>query len=193
MQAAALDPDGVRRLVLANAVGIRGDWLPHMHDSGVAHLERTGHAQAAARLAAHDPAVLQTPDLAQHATYTAAYFPAWFADPSFAARAVPPVGRSVTGAHVSARLRREGYDWSDRIGALRCPTLVLHGVADVLPLAVADTHHPCARRAGRGGTTGAACRGRPQPVLGGGRPVLRGRRAVPRRDHTVPHALRPTS
>ncbi len=138
MQAAALDPDGVRRLVLANAVGITGEWLPGMHARALSHLRATGQQDAAATLAAIDPDVLRAPDLAVHATYTRAFFPAWFADPTFAARAVPPVGLSVTGAHVSARLRREGYDWSARIGALRSPTLVLHGVEDVLSLAVAQ-------------------------------------------------------
>jgi proline iminopeptidase len=44
----------------------------------------------------------------------------------------------VTGAHVAARLRRDGYDWIDRLRDLPVPTLVLHGAADVLPRSVAE-------------------------------------------------------
>jgi proline iminopeptidase len=35
---------------------------------------------------------------------------------------------------VAARLRREGYDWRDRLRDLPTPALVVHGAADVLPL-----------------------------------------------------------
>ena len=41
----------------------------------------------------------------------------------------------MTGAAVLARLRREGYDWRDRLRALSTPTLVIHGEQDPLPLA----------------------------------------------------------
>jgi proline iminopeptidase len=44
----------------------------------------------------------------------------------------------VTGAYVVARLRREGYDWRDRLRDLRVPTLVVHGAADALPLSEAE-------------------------------------------------------
>lgn len=138
LQAAAQDVGGVRRLVLANAVGITGEWLPPLHARAVDRLARTGQAAAAETLAALDPLALGSPDLAVHIAYTRAFFPAWFADPAFAERAVPPTGHSVTGAHVAARLRRDGYDWSARVGGLRCPTLVLHGAEDVLPLSVAN-------------------------------------------------------
>jgi proline iminopeptidase len=136
--AASLDAGGVRRLVLANAVGVTSRWLPPLHAAGVARLRETGQDEAAARLAHLDVAALTAPDLARHAQYAQAFFPAWFADPGFAQRAVAPLGRSVTGAHVAARLRREGYDWTDRVGALRAPTLVLHGSEDVLPLGEAE-------------------------------------------------------
>lgn len=138
LQAAALDSLGVRRLVLANAVGITSAWLPPLHARAIARLTDTGQLAAAATLAAFDPDGLRAPDLSLHAAYTRAFFPAWFADPAFAQRAVPPMGHSVTGAHVAARLRRDGYDWSARIGGVQCPTLVLHGAEDVLPLSVAD-------------------------------------------------------
>jgi pimeloyl-ACP methyl ester carboxylesterase len=36
-----------------------------------------------------------------------------------------------------ARLRREGYDWHDRVAGMPVPTLLVHGAADLLPLAEA--------------------------------------------------------
>lgn len=42
----------------------------------------------------------------------------------------------MTGAAVAARLRREGYDWRDRLRALSTPTLVIHGERDALPARV---------------------------------------------------------
>jgi pimeloyl-ACP methyl ester carboxylesterase len=138
MQAAALDAEAVHALVLVNAVGVTGSWLPPLHAAGIARLEQTGQREAAERLRALETASLHAADIDVHASYTQAFFPAWFADPEFARRAVPPRGQSVTGAHVVARLRREGYDWSARLSALRASTLVLHGTADVLPLSVAE-------------------------------------------------------
>jgi proline iminopeptidase len=44
---------------------------------------------------------------------------------------------SVTVAAIAARLRREGYDWRDRLRALSVPTLVIHGERDALPAVVA--------------------------------------------------------
>jgi proline iminopeptidase len=134
MLAAAQDITQVRRLVLVNAVGITGTWLPPLHEAGLARL--TGDARA--RLAAFDIRELATPDLARHAAYAQAFFPAWFADPEFAHNVTPLIGDSVTGAHVVARLRRDGYDWSDQVRYLTIPTLVLHGAADVLPLSEAE-------------------------------------------------------
>ncbi|QJR37807.1 alpha/beta fold hydrolase [Gemmatimonas groenlandica] len=134
MLATAQDLASTRKLVLVNAVGVTSAWLPPLHKAGVARLE--GSAQE--RLAAFDPASLTTPDLDAHARYTQAFFPAWFADQQFAASVTPPKGTSVTGAVVAARLRREGYDWGDALRDLPTPTLVVHGAADVLPLAEAS-------------------------------------------------------
>lgn len=134
MLAAAADPAAVARLVLVNAVGVTGAWLPALHDAALARL--TGDARD--RLAALSVAPLETPDLPAHAEYAQAFFPAWFADAAFAAQVAPPRGDSLTGAVVAARLRREGYDWSARLRDLPVPALVVHGVADVLPLAVAE-------------------------------------------------------
>ncbi len=133
MLATALDVAAVRRLVLVNAVGITSAWLPPLHEAGVARL--TGAAQA--RLAKLDTASLTVADLAAHADYTQAFFPAWFADSQFAASVSPPQGSSAVGAVVAARLRREGYDWSDVLRDLPTTALVVHGAADVLPLAEA--------------------------------------------------------
>jgi proline iminopeptidase len=138
MLASALDPDGVRRLVLANAVGVTSRWLAPLHDAGLARLRAQGNLDAAARLAELGVSALHEPVPEVHADYTQAYFPAWFADPAFARGVVPPRALSVTGAHVVSRLRREGYDWTERVGALRASTLVLHGSEDVLPLSEAE-------------------------------------------------------
>lgn len=137
MLAAALDPLGVRRLVLANAVGVTSRWLTPLHEAGIARLRAQGHVEAADRLAAMGVTALHAPLPEAHADYTQAYFPAWFADPAFARGVVPPRALSITGAHVVSRLRREGYDWTARLGALRASTLVLHGSDDVLPLSEA--------------------------------------------------------
>jgi pimeloyl-ACP methyl ester carboxylesterase len=54
-----------------------------------------------------------------------------------AAHFAPPHAASVTGAAIAAHLRREGYDWRERLRALSVPTLVIHGERDALPAAVA--------------------------------------------------------
>ena len=48
-----------------------------------------------------------------------------------------PRSTSVTGAAVAARIRREGYDWRPLRRGLPVPTIVIHGEADLLPVAVA--------------------------------------------------------
>ena len=137
MLAAAEDPLGVRRLALVDPVGVTGDWLPGMHGRALVHLAARGDAEAYAALAALDPAALVDPDPAQHAAYARAFFPAWFADGDLARLFVPPRAASVTGTAVAARLRRDGYDWRAQVRAVRAPTLVVHGAADVLDVAVA--------------------------------------------------------
>lgn len=127
-------PGAVRRLVLVNAVGLTSAWLPPLHEAGLARL-RGADRDA---LAALDVAALTTPHLDVHADYAQAYFPAWFADADFARNVNAPRGTSVTGAHVAARLRRDGYDWRETVRDLRVPTLVVHGAADVLPLSEAE-------------------------------------------------------
>jgi len=142
MLATALDvqhrPDAVRRLVLANAVGVTSRWLPPLHAAGLARLASAGHPEDHARLAALDEGALHQPGIDHHAAYARAYFPAWFWDQHFARNVNPPLGSSVTGSHVVARLRREGYDWTAQLRDLPVRTLVVHGAADVLPLSEAE-------------------------------------------------------
>lgn len=143
MLATASDVAHVRRLVLVNAVGITGRWLPPLHAAGLARLDGAKRE----RLAALDVDALQEPDIARHADYAQAFFPAWFADAALANQVTPPRGESVSGAAVAARLRRDGYDWSDRLRDLPVPALVVHGSADVLPLAEAERTAAHLRRA----------------------------------------------
>ncbi|HEY0777890.1 MAG TPA: alpha/beta fold hydrolase [Gemmatirosa sp.] len=133
---AAAEPDaGVRRLVLVDAVGVTGAWLPGLHARALERLARIDpHAHDA--LAVFDPARLREPDVAYHAAYARAFSPAWFVDQSLAPRFAPPNDVSVTGVTVAARLRRDGYDWSDIIGGVRARTLLLHGDADILDVSV---------------------------------------------------------
>ncbi len=135
MLSTAQDLDAVRRLVLVDAVGPTGHWLPLLHERALARL--TGQDREA--LAAFDPAELTAPDPALHARYARAFSPAWFADPAIAPLFTPPLVESATGAAVAARLRRDGYDWTDRLRALTCPTVVIHGERDALPIAVAES------------------------------------------------------
>ena len=86
---------------------------------------------------AFDPDALHVDDIVTHAEYTSALYPAWFADREFGAIFSSPRANSPTGAAVAARLRREGYDWTDRIKLIRTPTLVIHGEEDLLDVSVA--------------------------------------------------------
>lgn len=127
-------PSAIRHLVLVNAVGMTSRWLPPLHEAGLARLS----GEARERLAALDPHALERPVLEDHARYAQAFFPAWFADQEFAASVNAPHGSSTIGAVVAARLRRDGYDWQERLRDLPLPTLVVHGAADVLPLSEAE-------------------------------------------------------
>lgn len=134
MLAAERDRDGVRRLVLVNAVGPRSaSWLPYLHDAA---LSRLAPAERAV-LRQLDPVRLHDGDPSVHSAYARALYPAWFADREMAQLFVPPRSESRTGAAVAARLRREGYDWSALVRAVHAETLVLHGDGDLLPLGVA--------------------------------------------------------
>jgi proline iminopeptidase len=129
----AQDVAGVRRLVLVDAVGVDSRWMAPLHAAALAVL--TGEARA--RLAALDPGALTHPDLPVHAEYGQAFFPAWFVDQALPARILPSRGSSETGCAAVARLRREGYDWHEQVAGMPVPTLLVHGAADLLPMAEA--------------------------------------------------------
>ena len=133
MLAASRDLAGVRRLVLADAVGSTSSWMAPLR------------AESAARANAHDRAVLEAitderlgaphPDV--HLRHLRASYAGWFVDRSFASTFPMPRIASATGTAALARLRREGYDWRDLVGAIAAPTLVLHGEGDPLSPGVA--------------------------------------------------------
>jgi proline iminopeptidase len=132
MLSTSLDPHGVKRLVLVDAVGPTSSWLEKLHSSAVERLK----GEKRDILAGIDPRALHLDDIPTHAAYTSALYPAWFADQDFGAIFSSPRANSPTGAAVAARLRREGYDWRDRIAAIRSPTLIVHGDRDLLDLGV---------------------------------------------------------
>jgi proline iminopeptidase len=127
------DLPGTRRLVTLNAVGPTSAWMEELQANALARLDGQNRATAL-RLAS---GALHEPDPAVQAEHARAVYPAWFADPSFATYFTPPEAASLTGAAILARLRREGYDWRERLRALSAPTLVLHGERDALPVTVA--------------------------------------------------------
>ena len=131
MLATAADPGGVRRLVLVDPVWTTNAWMSPLRAAVLARLvgedrETVDHISER---------MLGNPDPALHGAYSRAVYPAWFADAEMASRFTPPLAESVTGTAVLARLRREGYDWRDRVRALSTPTFVIHGELDPLPLA----------------------------------------------------------
>lgn len=132
----ARDAAGVRRLVLVDAVGPTSSWMARLQPDGVARLGGAA-TEAGARLAAFGADDLASPDPEVQTAWANALYPAWFADRGMAAGLTPPRSTSRTGAAVAARLRRDGYDWRQALGALRVPTLVIHGEDDLLPVPVA--------------------------------------------------------
>ncbi|HWJ21391.1 MAG TPA: alpha/beta fold hydrolase [Gemmatimonadaceae bacterium] len=141
MLAAAADPAGTRRLVLVNAVGTTSEgWLDELHERALERLDDPGRDaldRASDAIAEHEAVSHGTGDPALLSDYQAAIYPAWFADRELAALFNPPRSTSRTGAAVSARLRRAGYDWRETLRAVTAPTLVIHGESDLLPPAVA--------------------------------------------------------
>jgi proline iminopeptidase len=129
MLAASRDAIGVRRLVLADAVGPTSSWIPNLHPDALARL--SGVEREA--LAAIDPRMLHSDDASVHGEYSRAIYPAYFADHELAAMFRPPREASATGAATAARLRREGYDWKSSVQAIAARTLVVHGAQDVIP------------------------------------------------------------
>jgi proline iminopeptidase len=126
--AAARDAVGVRRLVMVDAVGSTGDWLPGLHDAALARLSGREHAL----LAALDPRLLTDDNPVTHGEYSRAIYPAYFADQAMGRGFAPPTETSQTGASVAARLRREGYDWEEDARRVKATTLLVHGADDVI-------------------------------------------------------------
>ena len=137
MLTTSIDQDAVNRLVLVDAVGPTSEWLSKLHSSALSRLAGEKHDV----LAQQDPRALHDDDIATHGAYASALYPAWFADREFGAIFSSPRARSQTGASVAARLRREGYDWTDRIRTIRVPTLIIHGDQDLLDLDVPRSIH----------------------------------------------------
>ncbi len=137
MLSAASDGAAVNKLVLVDAVGPTSEWLSRLHSSAIDRLS----GEKRETLARLDPTRLQGDDIDAHAEYTSALYPAWFADREFGAIFSSPRANSPTGAAVAARLRREGYDWTATIAAIRAPTLIVHGEDDLLSPDVARTIH----------------------------------------------------
>lgn len=133
MLGSEIDREGVRRLVLVNAVGPTSSWLPGLHDRA---LQRLGASDRAV-LQRFDPAALHEADPSVHSAYSRAVYPAWFGDPDLAQLFAPLRSESRTGAAVVSRLRREGYDWTALVRGVQAETLVIHGEADLLPPTVA--------------------------------------------------------
>lgn len=132
MLATAQDQEAVNQLVLVDAVGPRGDWLPRLHSAAVARLD----GERRVTLESLDPQALHEDDIAKHAAYTAALYPAWFSDRDFGSIFSSPRANSPTGAAVAATLRREGYDWTADISKIRVPTLLVHGEDDIIGIDV---------------------------------------------------------
>jgi proline iminopeptidase len=134
MLAAAEDPDGVRNLILVDAVGLTPEWLVALHAAALARL--TGDARVL--LAAFDPLALHDPEPGRQAEYNRALYPAWFHDGELGAMFSPPLARSETGAAVVSRLRREGFDWREAAARIHARTLLVHGASDLIPVAQAE-------------------------------------------------------
>jgi proline iminopeptidase len=127
------DLAGTRRLVTVDAVGPTSAWMPILRDNAIAR----SVGEDRSTLEELDGAALHAPDPAVHGAYSRAGYRAWFADADMAQYFSPPPATSVTGAAIAARLRREGYDWTEQLRALSAPTFVLHGERDALPAAIA--------------------------------------------------------
>lgn len=132
MLATAEDEGAVDRLVLVDAVGPTSDWLSRLHPAALVRLA----GERRQTLEQLDPKALHSDHIEAHAAYTSALYPAWFADQDFASIFSSPKANSTTGAAVAARLRREGYDWTERIATITTPTLIVHGDHDLLDLSV---------------------------------------------------------
>ncbi|MGI9076143.1 MAG: alpha/beta fold hydrolase [Gemmatimonadaceae bacterium] len=130
MLGAERDSEGVRRLVLVDPLGPSSALRDAMVSAALARLLPAERAA----LARHTLSALSAPDIGVHSAYARTLFPAWFADRELAELIPLPRATSITGAAVAAQLWRDGYDWTYLLGALRTPTIVIHGEEDVVPV-----------------------------------------------------------
>lgn len=131
MLATAADLVGVRRLVLVDPVWKTSAWMAPLRQNVLARL----HGEQRDAVAHISEEMLGGPDATLHSDYSRAVYPAWFSDSEMASHFTPPEALSDTGAAILARLRRDGYDWREKLRSLSTPTLVIHGKDDALPLA----------------------------------------------------------
>jgi proline iminopeptidase len=130
---AAGDVAGVRRVVTFGSVGPTSRWLDGLHARALAFLLSRDRRSEYEALAVLDPAALTRDDPEMHAHYSRALYPAYFHDESLLLTP-PPLSISATGAAVSARLRREGYDWRETLAQVQAPVLLIHGEQDCVPV-----------------------------------------------------------
>jgi proline iminopeptidase len=127
--AAERDLTGTHAVVAVCPVGVTSAWMRALD---AAALSRLTVAERAA-LELHPPSTLVSDDPNVQSAHARALYPAWFADRALAELFSPPRATSVTGAAVSAALRREGYDWKPLLSALPVAVLVIHAERDLLP------------------------------------------------------------
>lgn len=134
---AANDRAGVRRVITFDAVGPTSRWIEGLHARALSFLLSRDRRAEYEALAALDPIALHRDDPELHAVYSRALYPAWFYDDT-AMLAPPPLSISATGAAVAARLRREGYDWTETLKQVESPVLLFHGEQDCVPVEEAE-------------------------------------------------------
>ncbi len=127
------DREGTRALALIAPVGPTGEW----RDALLATARDRLSPGERALLDRFDRDVLAQADPNVHSAFARALHPAWFADRRLADLVPLPRSTSQTGAAVSARLWREGYDWTRLLRAIETPSIVVHGERDLIPRSVA--------------------------------------------------------
>lgn len=143
---AANDPEGVRRIITFGCVGPTSRWLPRLHARALAMLLSRDRRKEYEALAVLDPDALTRDHPETHAHYSRALYPAYFHDDT-AILGPPPLSISATGAAIAARLRREGYDWSDALSGIKAPVLLIHGEQDCVPVEESEAHAKIIQRA----------------------------------------------
>ncbi len=137
------DAEGTRRVALIDPVGATGAW----RDSLIARARERLSPGERAMLERFDRDTLARPDPGIHSAFARALFPAWFGDRRLAELVPLPRSVSETGAAISARLWRDGYDWSALLRAVQAPSVVVHGELDLLPRSIAAEVASLMRRA----------------------------------------------